>query len=64
MDKSNILIIALVALIFLGIMHNRMNETSTTNTKTVVVKNQPDYYKRHGYVAPPSHYNAYKAQYY
>jgi len=64
MDKSSILIIAIVALIFLGIMHNRMNEPSTTTSKTVVVKDQPYYYRHHGYVAPPHHYNVYKAQYY
>ena len=61
MDKSNILIIALLALIFIGFLHSRVYEPTTT-TKTVVVKEDP-YYRRYGY-PPPPHYNRYKAQYY
>lgn len=63
MDKSNILIIALLVLIFLGIMHSRAYQPTTT-TKTVVVREPPHYYRRYGYVPPPPHYNPYKAQYY
>jgi hypothetical protein len=63
MDKSNILIIALLVLIFLGIMHSRAYQPTTT-TKTVVVKTQPQYNRRYGYKPPPPHYNPYKAQYY
>jgi len=66
MEKSSILIVALLVLIFLGIMHSRMYEptTTTTTSKTLVVKDPPHYYKRYGYVPPPPHYNPYKAQYY
>lgn len=63
MDKSNILVIALLILIFLGIMHSRMYQPTTTS-KTVVVNEPPHYYRRYGYVPPPPHYNPYKAQYY
>ena len=63
MDKSKILIIALLVLIFLGIMHSRAYQPTTT-TKTVVVREPPHYYRRYGYVPPPPHYNPYKAQYY
>jgi meiotically up-regulated gene 157 (Mug157) protein len=62
MDKSNILIIALLALIFIGFLHSRVYEPTTTS-KTVVVKEDP-YYRRYGYRPPPPHYNRYKAQYY
>jgi hypothetical protein len=61
MDKSNLLIIALLALIFIGFLHSRVYQPTTT-TKTVVVKEDP-YYRRYGY-PPPPHYNRYKAQYY
>jgi hypothetical protein len=65
MDKSNILVIALLVLIFLGILHSRMYQPSTTTTsKTVVVREPPHYNRRYGYVPPPPHYNPYKAQYY
>jgi len=60
MDKANILIIALLVLIFLGFMHSR-TVPSTTTTKTVLVKEQPHYYRRYG---SNSHYNPYKARYY
>jgi hypothetical protein len=66
MDKSKILVIALLVLIFLGFLHSRTYEptTSTTTTKTVVVRN-PVYPPRYGYVPPPPpRYNPYKAQYY
>lgn len=62
MDKSNILIIALLVLIFLGIMHSRTYQPTTT-TKTVVVKTQPQQPQKYGYKPPPA-YNPYKAQYY
>ena len=62
MDKSNILIIALLALIFIGFLHSRVYQPTTSSTKTVVVKEDP-YYRRYGY-PPPPHYNRYKAQYY
>ena len=65
MDKSNILIIALLALIFIGFVHSRTYQPTTTTTKTVVVGDEPPhYYRRYGYVPPPPHYNPYKAQYY
>lgn len=64
MEKSSILIIALLVLIFLGIMHSRMYQHTTTTSKTVVVRESPHYYRRYGYVPPPPHYNPYKAQYY
>jgi hypothetical protein len=64
MEKSSIFIIALLVLIFLGIMHSRMYEPTTTTSKTVVVREPPHYYRRYGYVPPPPHYNPYKAQYY
>jgi hypothetical protein len=66
MDKSKILVIALLVLIFLGFLHSRTYEptTSTTTTKTVVVRN-PVYPPHYGYVPPPPpRYNPYKAQYY
>ena len=62
MDKSKILIIALLVLIFLGIMHSRAYQPTST-TKTVVVREPPHYYRRYGYKPPPA-YNPYKAQYY
>lgn len=70
MDKSKILIIALLVLIFLGFLHSRTYQptTTTTTTKTVVVKNPGCPYGpgscpyRYGNVPP--HYNPYKAQYY
>ena len=62
MDKSNILIIAILVLIFLGIMHSRTYQPTTT-TKTVVVKTQPQQPQKYGYKPPPA-YNPYKAQYY
>ena len=64
MEKSSILVIALLVLIFLGIMHSRMYQPTTTTSKTIVVREPPHYYRRYGYVPPPPHYNPYKAQYY
>lgn len=64
MEKSGILIIALVVLIFLGFMHSRTIQPTTTTSKTVVVREPPHYNRRYGYVPPPPHYNPYKAQYY
>ena len=61
MPKSNILIVAILALIFIGFVHSKRNQTTTTS-KTVVVKNQP-YHRNYGYTPPP-HYNSYKSQYY
>ena len=61
MPKSNILIASLLALIFIGFVHSKRNQTTTTS-KTVVVKNQP-YHRNYGY-KPPPHYNSYKSQYY
>ena len=63
MDKVNVIIISLLALIVLGMIHSYYNKpasTTTTSTKTVVVK-QPVYGRPYGY---NPHYNAYKAQYY
>ena len=63
MDKSKVLIIGLLVLMFLGFLHSRSSQpaTTTTTTKTVVVRNPPHY----GYVPPPPpRYNPYKAQYY
>jgi hypothetical protein len=54
------LIIALLALIFIGILHSRSYEPTTTTTKTVVVREDP-YHRNYG-LKP--HYNPYKAQYY
>ena len=65
MDKINILIIAIIVLIFIGFVHSRSYQpTTTTTTKTVVVKNTSPNNRRYGYVPPPPHYNPYKAQYY
>ena len=64
MDKANIIIIALLVLIFLGFIHSRMYQPTTSTTKTVVVREPPHYNRRYGYVPPPPHYNPYKAQYY
>jgi hypothetical protein len=56
------LVIALLVLIFLGIMHSRMYQpTTTTTSKTVVVREPPQYNRRYG---STPHYNPYKAQYY
>jgi hypothetical protein len=64
MEKSNILIIALLVLIFIGFLHSA-SYTPTTTTKTVVIRDEPPhYYRRYGYRPPPPHYNPYKAQYY
>jgi hypothetical protein len=64
MEKSNMLIIALLAIIFIGFLHSLSNQPTTT-TKTVVVREEPPhYYRRYGYRPPPPHYNPYKAQYY
>jgi len=58
------LIIALLALIFIGLIDIRTNPPIST-TKTVVVREEPPhYYRRYGYVPPPPHYNPYKAKYY
>lgn len=65
MDKVYMLIIAILALIFLGIISSRINQptTTTTTTKSVVIRDTPGYNRHYGYVPPP-HYNPYKAQYY
>jgi hypothetical protein len=64
MEKSSILVIALLVLIFLGIMHSTVYQpTTTTTSKTVVVKTQPQQPQKYGYKPPPA-YNPYKAQYY
>jgi hypothetical protein len=63
MKNSSIFIIAILVLIFLGIMHSRMYQTTTTTSKTVVVKTQPQQPQKYGYKPPPA-YNPYKAQYY
>jgi hypothetical protein len=63
MEKSNMLIIALLALIFIGVFHSRRYQPTTTTSKTVVVKKNP-YHRNYGYKPPPPHYNPYKAQYY
>ena len=61
------IIIALLLLLFIGFVSSRniqpTTTTSTTKTKTIVVDNDPDYYRRYGYVPPPR-YNPYKAQFY
>lgn len=64
MDKTQLLIGALLILIILGFLHSMMNKPKETTTtyKTVVVK-KPIYPPRYGYVPPP-HYNPYKARYY
>lgn len=61
MDKSNILIIALLALIFIGFIHNRTYEPTTT--KTFIVSEPPHFYRRFGYRPPPV-FCPYRAQYY
>jgi lipopolysaccharide export system protein LptC len=59
MDKAYMLIIAIVALIFIGFISSIK---TTTTTKTVVVRDTPPhYYRRYG---SNPHYNPYKAQYY
>ena len=65
MEKSKMLIIALLALIFIGFVHSRTNQPTTNTSKTVVIREEPPHYnRRYGYVPPPPHYNPYKAQYY
>lgn len=66
MDKAYMLIIAILALIFIGFISSRRYQpTTTTTTKAVVVRDTPPHYNtRYGYVPPPPHYNPYKAQYY
>jgi hypothetical protein len=63
MERSKMLLFAILGLILLGFIHSRVSypttTTTTTTSKAVVVK-QPVHY---GYVPPP-HYNPYKAQYY
>jgi len=53
------LIVAILALIFIGIISSIK---TTTTTKTVVVRDTPPHYYRR-YRSNP-HYNPYKAQYY
>lgn len=62
MEKYNILIIALLFLILIGFLHSRTYEptTTTSKTKTVVVKNEPNY----RYYGANPNYNPYKAKYY
>ncbi len=45
MDKSKVLIIGLLVLMFLGFLHSRSSQpaTTTTTTKTFVVRNPPRY---------------------
>jgi hypothetical protein len=65
MEKSHMLIIAILFLVFLGLVHSNYSQqpvTTSSTTKTVVVNEQP-YTRQYGYVQP-LHYNAYKAQYY
>lgn len=64
MDKTKILVGALLIIISLGFLNGIMNnqKETTTTSKTVVVK-KPIYPPRYGYVPPP-HYNPYKSQYY
>ena len=59
MDKAYMLIVAILALIFIGIISSIK---TTTTTKTVVVRDTPPHYYRR-YRSNP-HYNPYKAQYY
>ena len=64
MNKLNILVIALIVLIFIGFVSSRKNvPTTTTTSKTVIVSNPQQYNRHYGYVPPP-HYNPYKSQYY
>ena len=67
MEKSNMLIIALLALIFIGLVHSSNYQPTTATKKTVVVREYP-YHSNYGYrpppPPPPPHYNSYKAQYY
>jgi hypothetical protein len=63
MEKTNMLIIALLALIFIGLVHSSRTFIPTTTTKTVIVREDP-YYRHYGYRPPPPHYNPYKSQYY
>ena len=65
MENTNMLIIALLALIFIGLVHSSRTYMPTTTTKTVVIRDEPPhYYRRYGYRPPPPHYNPYKSQYY
>lgn len=64
MNKLNILVIALIVLIFIGFISSRKNVSTTTTTSKSVIVSKPKQYNRHyGYI-PPSHYNQYKSQYY
>jgi len=58
------LIIALLALIFIGLVHSSSNYQPTTVTKKTVVVREDPYHRNYGYRPPPPHYNSYKAQYY
>jgi len=59
------LIIALLVLIFIGLVHSSRTYMPTATTKTVVIRDEPPhYYRRYGYRPPPPHYNPYKSQYY
>jgi hypothetical protein len=64
MDKAYMLIVAILALIFIGFISSRRYQptTTTTTTKAVVVRDTPPHYNRR-YGSNP-HYNPYKAQYY
>lgn len=72
MEKTYLLIIAIVVIILLGIIYKRHKDsTSSTSTKTVnasktVVVHDVDYvHPRYvGLHVPPPNYNAYKAQFY
>jgi hypothetical protein len=70
MEKTYLLIIAIVVVIILGFIYKKYNEskssTSTSSTKYVnasktVVVRDVDYINP---ILPPPHYNRYKAQYY
>ena len=63
MVKSNILIIVLLAIIFIGFFHSR-TYIPTTTTETVFIRGEPPhYYRRFGYRPPPA-LCPYRAQYY
>lgn len=61
MEKSIYLVIALLALIFIGFIHSRTYEPNSTTKSVVLVREQPSYNTRYDY---KSHYNPYKSQYY
>lgn len=65
MNKAYIILLAICALIFIGVA-STLNNQQIDTTKAIVIR-QPPYTlrnRRYGYVPPPPHYNPYKAQYY